>query len=415
MGRTHGYGNGPGVTGTLREPLPGKTCMLNRPATSLRRTTAVACLLLAAMAVPAGAVKETESIRDARDRREAARNEAASAAEALELVAAEDDQVSDALHALDDAVSLQEARITAARQAIEAAESEATLRWVQADQVAAEVVELRRRIQELAIDVYISRMRPGILLESGDLTLGIRRSAILNAVTGDRGDLVDRLRSLESDLEDIARSADDAIADAQVRQRELESSILVLDRRIAAKEDVKHELDERIRAYEAEIRQFERDQYVMAILIENLIADELRKSAPDLTKESGQGFIMPIEGRLGSGFGPRKHPIFGTMRQHNGVDLGCVRGQPIWAAKAGKVLFAGWKNGYGNVVLIEHEGPVVTVYAHQEEVNVSSGYRIDKGEVLGRCGSTGWSTGPHLHFELRSGGEAKDPMIVLPG
>ncbi len=58
---------------------------------------------------------------------------------------------------------------------------------------------------------------------------------------------------------------------------------------------------------------------------------------------------------------------------------------------------------------------MVTVYAHQEEVNVSSGYRIDKGEVLGRCGSTGWSTGPHLHFELRSGGEAKDPMIVLPG
>ena len=234
--------------------------MLNRPATSLRRTTLVACLLLAAMSVQAGAVADTDSIREARDRRESARNEAASAAEALELVAAEDDQVSDALHALDDAVSLQEARITAARQALQAAESEATLRRVQADQVAAEVVMLRKRIQELAIDVYISRMRPGILLESDDLTLGIRRSAILNAVTGDRGDLVDRLRSLESDLEDIARSADDAIRDAQVRQRELESSILVLDRRIAAKENVKSELDERIRAYEAEIRQFERDQ-----------------------------------------------------------------------------------------------------------------------------------------------------------
>jgi len=94
---------------------------------------AVACLLVAGMAVPAGAVKETESIREARDRREAARNEAASAAEALHLVTAEDDQVSDALHALDDAVALQEAKILAARQAIEAAESEATLRWVQAD------------------------------------------------------------------------------------------------------------------------------------------------------------------------------------------------------------------------------------------------------------------------------------------
>ena len=131
---------------------------------------AVACLLVVGMAVQAGAVKETESIREARDRREAARNEAASAAEALHLVTAEDDQVSDALHALDDAVALQQARILAARQAIEAAESEATLRWVQADQAAAEVGDLRRRIQELAIDVYISRMRPGSFLESQNLT-----------------------------------------------------------------------------------------------------------------------------------------------------------------------------------------------------------------------------------------------------
>jgi murein DD-endopeptidase MepM/ murein hydrolase activator NlpD len=365
--------------------------------------------------VPAGAVKETDSIRDARDKREAAKGLAAETAEALELVEAADDQVSAALHVLDDAVALQEAKILAARQAIEAAEAEATLRWVQADEISAEVADLRRRIQELAVDVYIGRIRPGSLLESEDLTAGVRRAAILNAVTGDRGDLVDRLRALESDLEDVALSADEAITDAQARQRELESSIRVLDRRIAAKEDVKGELEDRIGAYEDEIRSFERQEYLMAILIDNLIAEELRKSAPDLTKESGQGFIMPMEGKLGSRFGPRKHPIFGTMRQHNGIDIGCVRGQPIWAAKAGKVIFAGWKNGYGNVVLIEHEGPVITLYAHQEKLHVSTGYRIDKGEVLGKCGSTGWSTGPHLHFEVRAGGEPKDPLIVLPG
>ena len=371
----------------------------------------VAVMLLAG---PAGAVKETDSIRDARDKREAAKGLAAEAAEALVLVEAADDEVSDALHALDDAVALQEAKILAARQAIEAAEAEATLRWVQAGEITTEVAELRRRIQELAVDVYIGRIRPGSLLESADLTAGVRRAAILDAVTGDRGDLVDRLRAMESDLEDVALSADDAIADAQARQRELESSIRVLDRRISAKEDVKGELQERITAYEGEIRDFERQEYLMAILIDNLIAEELRKSAADLTKESGQGFIMPIEGRLTSPFGLRKHPIFGMVRQHNGVDFGCVRGQPIWAAKAGKVIFAGLKSGYGNVVLIEHEGPVITLYAHQQELLVSAGHRIEKGEVLGRCGSTGWSTGPHLHFEVRTGGEAKDPMIVLP-
>ena len=371
----------------------------------------VAVMLLAG---PAGAVKETDSIRDARDRREAAKGLAAEAAEALVLVEAADDEVSDALHALDDAVALQKAKILAARQAIEAAEAEATLRWVQAGEITTEVADLRRRIHELAVDVNIGRIRPGSLLESADLTAGVRRAAILDAVTGDRGDLVDRLRAMESDLEDVALSADDAIADAQARQRELESSIRVLDRRIAAKEDVKGELKERIAAYEGEIRDFERQEYLMAILNDNLIAEELRKSAADLTKESGQGFIMPIEGRLTSPFGLRKHPIFGMVRQHNGGDFGCVRGQPIWAAKAGKVIFAGLKSGYGNVVLIEHDGPVITLYAHQQELLVSAGHQIEKGEVLGRCGSTGWSTGPHLHFEVRTGGEAKDPMIVLP-
>jgi len=79
------------------------------------------------------------------------------------------------------------------------------------------------------------------------------------------------------------------------------------------------------------------------------------------------------------------------------------------------VRFAGWKNGFGNVVLIEHEGPVITVYAHQEELLVSKGHTLQTGDVIGRCGSTGWSTGPHLHFEVRTGGEPKDPMIVLPG
>ncbi|MDG2427164.1 MAG: peptidoglycan DD-metalloendopeptidase family protein [Acidimicrobiales bacterium] len=367
------------------------------------------------VAAPALGIEETDSIRDARDKRESAKGRAADAAEALQFVAAADDEVSDALLALDDAVALQEAKILAARQAIEAAEAEATLRWVQAKDISVEVDDLRQRIQELAIDVYIGRIRPGSLLESTDLTAGVRRAAILNAITGDRGDMVDRLRALESDLEDVALSADEAIADAQANQRELESSIRVLDRRISAKENIKGELQDRIAAYEAEIRTFERQEYLMAILIDNLIAEELRKSAPDLSKESGQGFIMPMEGKIGSRFGPRIHPIFGTMRQHNGVDIGCVRGQPIWAAKAGKVIFAGWKNGYGNVVLLEHEGPVITLYAHQEKIHVSAGYRIGKGEVLGTCGSTGWSTGPHLHFEVRTGGQPKDPMIILPG
>ena len=360
------------------------------------------------------AAPDNDDIRAARDRRETVKDEAASTAEQLELVKAEDVEVADALRALDEYVALQQAKIAAARQAIEAAEAEATLRWVEADQVGEEIGELVAQLQRLAVDAYVGAMRAGTLLEAEDLSTGLRMSAILDVVTGDRGDLLERLRALESDSEDIARSADGAIIDAEEQERELESSVLLLARRIAAQEAAQDELAKRIAGHEQEIREFEREQYRMAVLIDNLIAEELRRSAPKLTEQSASGFIFPVEGRIGSGFGPRKHPIFGAVRQHNGVDMGCVRGQPIWAAKAGTVIFAGWRDGYGNVVLIEHEGYVVTVYAHQSKLSVSKGNSLDAGDPIGECGSTGWSTGPHLHFEVRVGGEAKDPLLVLP-
>jgi len=374
----------------------------------------VTVFVLGALVSGVSAAPDNDDIRAARDRRETVKDEAASTAEQLELVKAEDVEVADALRALDEYVALQQAKIAAARQAIEAAEAEATLRWVEADQVGEEIVELVAQLQRLAVDAYVGAMRAGTLLEAEDLSTGLRMSAILDVVTGDRGDLLERLRALESDSEDIARSADGAIIDAEEQERELESSVLLLARRIAAQEAAQDELAKRIAGHEQEIREFEREQYRMAVLIDNLIAEELRRSAPKLTEQSASGFIFPVEGRIGSGLGPRKHPIFGSVRQHNGVDVGCVRGQPIWAAKAGTVIFAGWRDGYGNVVLIEHEGYVVTVYAHQSKLSVSKGNSLDAGDPIGECGSTGWSTGPHLHFEVRVGGEVKDPLLVLP-
>ena len=389
---------------------------MRKPTTTRRpwRFAAVFVLVVSTIASTGVAAGEEGSIRDAREKREDAAGRAAQAAEALELVEAEDSEVAGALMALDTVVTFQEARIAEARQAIEAAEAEATLRWVETDRVAVEIEDLRQRLRELAVDVYVSSMRPGAFLDSADMSTAVWKSAILAAVIGDHGDLVARLRALESDREDIARSADQAIGDAERRQREIESSLVILEGGIASREAVRDELQERIQAQEAEVARWEREQYLMAILIDNLIAEELRRSAPDLTKESGQGFIMPIEGKIASGFGIRTHPILGTQRMHNGVDFPCVRDQPIWAAKLGSVIFAGWREGYGNIVLVEHEGPVITLYAHMNELLVSKSMEVSTGELIGKCGSSGRSTGPHLHFEVRSGGEPKDPLIVLP-
>ncbi len=382
---------------------------------SLLRRLFLSFSMLSLLVIPSAALADSDDIRDARDEREAAANAEAAAAEALDVTEAEHQEVSDALTALDDYIELQEAKIATARQAIEAAEAETTLRWIEAAAVDKEIVALREQLQILAVDAYVQSIRPGTLLEAEDLTAGARKSAILDAVTGDREDLVSHFTALEADREEIARSAENAIIDAERQQRELEISLVILDQRILAKETLQDELQERIAEYEEEVREFEREQYLLAILIDNLIAEELRNSAPELTEESAAGFIMPIEGTIGSrDFGVHVHPIFGTERMHNGVDIGCVMDQPIWAAKAGSVISAGWRNGYGNTVMIEHEGGIVTVYAHLNQVLVSSGHSVNIGELIGKCGSTGWSTGPHLHFETRVGSVPHDPVIFLP-
>ena len=150
---------------------------------------------------------ETESIRDAREKKQDASNRRADAAAVLKLAEADDAAVVDALNALDNAVAMEEAKIEAARQAIEAAEAEATLRWVETDQVVKGIEDLRKRLRELAVDVYVSSMNPSDFFESDDISSAVRKSAILSAVSGDQGDLVDQLRALEADKEIIAISA----------------------------------------------------------------------------------------------------------------------------------------------------------------------------------------------------------------
>lgn len=116
--------------------------------------------------------------------------------------------------------------------------------------------------------------------------------------------------------------------------------------------------------------------------------------------------------RVTSGFSMRMHPILNTWKQHKGVDYGAPTGTPIRAVGDGVVEFAGWQNGYGNVVQIKHSAQRSTVYAHMSRINVTRGARVEQGQNIGAVGSTGWATGPHLHFEVKVGGVQQDPMIM---
>ena len=130
------------------------------------------------------------------------------------------------------------------------------------------------------------------------------------------------------------------------------------------------------------------------------------------TAPSGK-FARPVVGRIISGFGYRIHPIFGVRRFHTGIDLAAPYGTLVKAADGGQVIQVGYFGGYGNSVMLYHGGGYATWYAHLSSFSVSVGQSVQRGQVIGRVGSTGWSTGPHLHFEVRINGAPQDPRAHL--
>lgn len=114
-----------------------------------------------------------------------------------------------------------------------------------------------------------------------------------------------------------------------------------------------------------------------------------------------------------SPFGWRTHPVFGSQRFHSGIDIGADYGDTVSAADGGVVIFSDWMGGYGKAVIVEHGNGISTLYGHNSELLVSEGQRVRKGQPISRVGSTGYSTGPHLHFEVREGGSPVNPMGYL--
>jgi len=123
--------------------------------------------------------------------------------------------------------------------------------------------------------------------------------------------------------------------------------------------------------------------------------------------------LWPAAGQVTSRFGWRIHPIFRTREFHTGLDIATRWGSPVVASRSGVVRFVGWKYGYGQMIVLDHGAGLETTYSHLSTALVRCGERVTQGQAIGRIGSTGWSTGPHLFFEVRRGGAAVDPTAYL--
>lgn len=149
--------------------------------------------------------------------------------------------------------------------------------------------------------------------------------------------------------------------------------------------------------------------------LEEVLGSDAPAEDPPAVADTRPLLVWPVEPvRVTSSFGVRTDPFGVGDRMHGGIDLAAPEGQPVWCAAAGRVRFAGWRGGYGLSVEVEHEGGMVTRYAHLSKVDVQEGQPVEQGRLLGRAGASGRATGPHLHFEVWRFGLPVDPLDELP-
>lgn len=380
-----------------------------------RPLAAIALAVLVAPLGPVAAQDDAATIGDIRRQREAARDAEAEALEELELLELEDERIGEVVDTIQQAVDAQRARVDGARQRLDDAEIEVRAREAAAAEADADIVDTIAEIRLRAVDAFIGVHREAEpWLASDDINGTAVRLSMIDFAAGSDRDLLDRLRTRRAELEEHVRAGEEARAEAEALRLELEDELAVLEDREAVQADIQAELRSRIDAWEREADQRAQEAEELTQLIRQKQTEQLGFAPGDPGAASVEGFIVPTNASIGSGFGLRVHPIFGRTRMHSGVDMGGPTGQPIWAAKEGRVIFAGRKGGYGNAVIIQHEGNVATLYAHLSGFQTSEGDWVDQGEVVGLMGSTGWSTGPHLHFEVRIDGVPKDPVLFLP-
>lgn len=222
------------------------------------------------------------------------------------------------------------------------------------------------------------------------------------------------ITDIKAELEVEEKELDEAHKDLESEQEALEELIAAKENQIVAYQTDINNKEAAIKEYEAEIAA--QDEIIKTL--ENRIAEERRKlqeqNKSTRTYDGGMfKFPCPNYTRISDDYGMRMHPILKVEKFHNGVDLAAPSGSPILAAYDGDVVSAGYSSSMGNYIMIDHGDSLITIYMHASSLNVSTGQSVSKGQKIGAVGSTGRSTGPHLHFSVRKDGNYVSPWNYI--
>lgn len=284
---------------------------------------------------------------------------------------------------------------------------------IELDQTQKELEDRRLALGKRARGIYesgqISHLE--LLFQSTDLSDFITRMEYFSTLVSNDRQLLTDIQSQKTQIEqktlDLQRKRDLAEKiqnEAVLASKELENK----------KSQQREALDQSKKAQQAayeEVYRLEAESQAMTERIRKLQASQSGKV-------TGNGSIStwPVPGyyEISSPFGWRTHPITRKQSMHTGTDIVAPTGTQIRAAESGVVLIAGWNTAYGNMIVIDHGGGISTLYGHGSRLDVSEGQSVKADQVIGAVGSTGWSTGAHLHFEVRVSGNPTDPLRYFP-
>ena len=406
--------------------------------------TIVASLLMLSV-LPAGAqAPSSDPAATERAERERARTRSGEVDQQLDEFTASDVELKAELARLDARMAELEAAAAEASSEQARIEGELTDMRERVAGAEADVAAAKELAAERAVQAYMQPDRESatqMLAAKDPQTLGRMNTLIRHVALYDRSVMVDRqmaeaqLTATRSELEAAQGRIDELAAQAGADLAEVQGMR-------ARQDDVRVQLELRIDALRSESAQLEAQEANLTSLIvqrENAATSTTTTTAaaptttapapgqppaptttkapaaptttatPTTTKPSGGGLRWPVSGPVTSPYGPR----WGTF--HKGIDIGAGMGTPIAAAGSGTIFYSGQMDGYGNVILLDHGNGIVTLYAHQSQLIATKGQYVNAGATIGLVGSTGNSTGPHLHFEVRTGsnGVAVDPMGYL--
>lgn len=297
----------------------------------------------------------------------------------------------------------------------ECIKKQAELTRMQSRKAVAEVeyMNIYSGIQSRLVHIYKTQ-RKGfleLLLTSADINMFMDRLHFESIIMKED---YKRMQEARAKAEEIAR-LERSIAFEQASLDRSRRNLLAQQRALKSNIAYNKKMINKLKTDRAYYERAENELARQSASLEAMIANRSPSLSSDIKVTTG--FIRPLGGPITSPFGYRVHPIFNTRKFHSGIDIGAAMGTPIKASNSGKVIMAGWYGGYGKVVIIDHGvvrgQPITTLYGHMSTINVSQGQQVKQGQVIGKVGTTGYSTGPHCHFEVRVKGQPRNPLNYI--